>query len=184
MDKIKKVHDMDNYNIEGYKTERSDKERSKKIITKSFEYFDSVNKKYENEIKSNKDFYSVDNTVDIGNKKYEYEYLGYFDKKKKIWLWAWGLPITKIGLTTISKDLLFYGVNIDHTDFDYMEDVIFIRTQLVNSRIEIREQYQLDMLLAICSYISKDRFLFITKKEHKLNRNESIDVYYLVKKEI
>jgi hypothetical protein len=59
---------------------------------------------------------------------------------------------------------------------------LYLKTQMVNSRFLLYDEFQLDLHLAISSYLAKDSFKFIYSKRKYLNKEKSkyITVYYLI----
>ncbi len=113
----------------------------------------------------------IDKLLYYGN----YEILGYLDLKIKIWHWAWLIPSISIEYTKIAKELLNYGLKIDNTD---TADHFFIRLLLLNSQINIKNNIEQEINIAICSYLIKEKIKFILP-DYISNKNKI--TYYLVK---
>lgn len=77
-----------------------------------------------------------------------YEYIGIYNPLVEIWIWAWAIPVLKKNQTGLIRKVLNYGVNLD-------SDSIFLKSELITSRFKITNVLQLDMHVAIASYISK-----------------------------
>lgn len=79
-----------------------------------------------------------------------FEILGSYNNHAKTWLWAWSNPIYSKNRTSISRLILNHGFNIQPEPQNQ-----FLKTELITSRFRIYNQIQLDMHIAIGSYISK-----------------------------
>ncbi len=136
-------------------------------IKTSLEYYDSYQPKV-NEI--------IQNTVYIKTKdnKNITDEIFFYDKDKKLifqssyeiisvyipststWKWAWSLPTAQKKSTSFSRKLLDYAFNLD-TDKEFL-----LRSTLINSKIKIINQIQLDIYLAITAKLSKKPFILKT----------------------
>lgn len=155
-------------------------------IKKALVYYDKINTKYNNLIKSTNIDFNDPSTIIFKNndieEKYEYEILGYFDNTTKIWLWGWIIPNLTSDMTSISRELLEYGLKLEPTTIN--EEHVLIKSLLVNSRILIEEDTTLGINLAIYSYLSRIKYLFIYPQRIYLDKSKSqyITVYCLIKK--
>jgi hypothetical protein len=77
----------------------------------------------------------------------EYEILGVYNKSQKIWAWGWSDPKNKKNEIYISRKILDYGFDIDHS--------LILKTELIASRFIISDKIQVDMHVALASYLSK-----------------------------
>ena len=162
----------------------------KQFIDKALLYYDEQNNKYLNLINTKN--YKIKKIQEVNlesgiikfNKKYEfyYEILGYFDNQHNIWIWSWVLPNLDNELTIISKDLLIYGLKLEYNR-DNLEHSI-IKSLLVNSRILLEDFIQLEIYLAIISYIIKNKILFIFPIKIYIDKKKKLfnTFYYLIKK--
>ena len=66
----------------------------------------------------------------------------------KLWKWGWSLVMNKKNVFA-SRKILQYVLDIDDTNR------LFLREPLLNSNITINNQLELDLLVAISSYITK-----------------------------
>lgn len=168
------------------------------IITKSLENYDKQNKKYKDIINAynNKEYHiDEDDTLDIitftntkNSKivyKFKWEYLGLFDNQTKMWFWGWSIVQAAQKHKQFSRDLLNYGLDITLDNLDsnkYNTDNLFIRTLLINTKIKFTYEYQLNIFLAICCFISKTNISCLYPYQlHKYNYRY---IYYLILKEI
>jgi hypothetical protein len=151
---------------------------NKDFIIKSLKYFDQQNMKYNKYLK-----YKITNgfIVDAEDKNIldlrTTELLGIFYIKSNVFVWGWVIPDFRI--TKVSKYILNYGLNLDKLDTN---EHYFIKPLLVNSRIYIDYDYNLDLLLCIISNLSKNKFDYIFPVTTKDINNKSIyTAYYLIK---
>lgn len=153
-------------------------------------YYDNTKQKYFNLINS-EDFkfdknFDRDTTITIystDDKKkhiFDYELLGLFDVTTKIWVWGWTMSDLNKNLISSCTYLLNYGIDIDTTD---TKEHFFIKSLLVNSRILLEEDISLDINIAICSYILKNKCKFILPRKIYINndKNNYYIHYYLIK---
>lgn len=152
------------------------------FIKKSLEYYDEQQEKYKEYINAtNLEFNERNNEliINLPNQKpinATYETLGYYDTATSIWIWAWVINTLKSESTEIARNLLNYGLKLEPDKGDILEH-FFIKTLLVNSRILIDDEIQLDTNIAVYSYLLKGKFSFILPRRIK---NNSI-IYCLIK---
>ena len=159
------------------------------LIDRATLYFDIHSIKYKNII--NTDNIKLDRETniivfpDIDNKEWKYEVLGIFDNTTNIWIWAWMVPDFLSNETIIVKKLLSYGLKINTTynEINLRFDKLYLKTQLVNSRFLLQDEFQLELHLAISSYLAKDNFKFIYQKKKYLSSDKKkyITIYYIIK---
>lgn len=140
------------------------------IIPQSLEYYDrnmQSNKDlldkitYINIIKSTESGYNNINQIEFYDKdkelikKSKYEILGLFDSNSKIWTWAWALPLVSKISSNTAKKIFNYGYDLENN--------VLLKTELITSRFKISNPIQLDMHVAIGSYLSKNEFIFSYK---------------------
>lgn len=117
---------------------------------------------------------------DEKEKTFDFEMLGYFDNQSHIWIWAWLLTDLNSEQTKMSRELLNYGLKLESTSNSI--EHFFIKSLLVNSRISIEEDTQLDTNLAICTYIIKNKIKFIYPRKRYIDKsNNYVTFYYLIK---
>ena len=157
------------------------------FIKKALDYYDNQKLKYSNMINLNKIKYDeTNNTIiftDENMKEYDFmfETLGYFDNSTQIWIWGWLMHNIKSNQTRICRDLLAYGLKLEPDTI--LEEHNFIKSLLVNSRIMIDEDTQLETNLAICAYLVRDKFKFIYPRKLYLDDSKKtfITFYLLIK---
>ncbi len=158
------------------------------LIDKALNYYDTHNIKYNKYIKTENINLDRNNNiikfVDIDdNVEFKYEFLGIFDNSTNIWMWAWLVPEFMYNETNIVRKLLNYGLKISPTISSRLDnEKLYLKTQMVNGRFLLYDNFQLDLHLAISSYLAKDNFKFIYYKKKYLNKEKTkyITVYYLI----
>ncbi len=156
------------------------------LINNALIYYDKQNIEYNDYIKSDnitveRDAHKI--TFNDNSKDFKYEFLGIFDNTTNIWIWAWLVPEFMFTETNISRKLLNYGLKISPTPINKLDnEQLYLKTQMVNSRFLLYDEFQLDLHLAISSYLAKDSFKFIYSKRKYLNKEKTkyITVYYLI----
>ena len=143
------------------------------FVKTAFEYHDANTDKYEkffNKVKFIK-FNLIDgdmthNSVVFYDKdknemfKSDIESLGCYAVRSDAWVWGWSIPIYKKNRTFISRKLLKYG--LDH-DIDSTKDKVgnIIRRQyLITSKFKVEHTFNLDMIIAMGSYLTKMPMIF------------------------
>lgn len=156
------------------------------LVLKSLDYYDEQCINYFNLINIHNNTQFTMHTGEIifffdddKTQLFDCEILGYFDNKTNVWFWSWVLLVNN-DVCKLSKELLDYGLKLD---LPKLIERFYIKSLLVNSRIQFTEYTQLDTLLAICSYLLKTKIQFIlpVKKYLDNNKKEYITFYYLVK---
>tara|TARA_S200000501_G_C20800802_1_gene733944 strand:+ start:823 stop:1332 length:510 start_codon:yes stop_codon:yes gene_type:complete len=133
------------------------------IIPKALEYYDKnteKNAQFYNDIHHEEWTHSLNNN-DMDrrlikfydkNKKllstYKYEVLGMYSFYTNVWQWAWSLPKLSKNENYISRKILNYGLNLD-------KDQEFLKMELITSKFRLSSTLQLDIHLALASYLSK-----------------------------
>ncbi len=156
------------------------------LIDKSFNFYDYQNNKYKEYL--NEDDITVTrdkNIIKFNNldKEFKYELLGMFDNTTNIWMWGWMIPDFLYNETNLVRKLLNYGLKISPSIITPISDEkLYLKTQMVNSRFLLNGQFQLDLHLAIASYLVKDSIKFIYNKKKYLNKDKTkyITVYYFI----
>lgn len=116
------------------------------------------------------------NEISLFNKKKEKVYnskiqlLGIYMPNIKLWKWGWSLFMDKIDIY-MSRKILNYALDIDNLN------MLFLRDPLINSNITINNQLELDLLLGISSYLTKQKNIM---GFYKVPYNEAIDNFYEV----
>ncbi len=156
------------------------------LIDKSLNFFDYQNKKYNNYLKEDDISITRDKNIikfNNLNEDFKYELLGIFDNTTNIWMWGWMMPDFLYNETNLIRKLLNYGLKISPSVITPISDEkLYLKTQMVNSRFLLYEQFQLDLHLAIASYLVKDSIKFIYSKKKYLDKDKTkyITVYYFI----
>jgi hypothetical protein len=134
------------------------------IIKTSLEYFDNYQPSIQNFI-NNINYIKIIDKININD---EYVFYDFNDKKifsskieilsiyipqTKTWKWSWSIPFAKYKNTLVSREILNYAFTLNS------ENDLFLKSTLVNSKIIIKNEYQLDIYLAISSLLSKKPFI-------------------------
>ena len=160
----------------------------KDLIKTSLKFYDEQNEKYKKYIVDTLiNFDKSQNIIKIVDKddnillESKYEILGIYDNQTNIWLWAWLLTFLNANETIISRKLLDYGLKLEPLTNN--NDHYYIKSQLLNSRITIEDMIELDIHLALSSYLIKDLYLFIKPLIVFLDKDRTkyITYYYLIK---
>ncbi len=163
-----------------------EQENINQFVKKALEHYDKQLFEYNEHINSNNIELSDSGiTIKLKNNKTFYgncQLLGIFDLRTHIWLWGWTLPFIRDEVLIDCKNLLDYGLKLSPDN--QKDEHLFIKTLLLNSRIYVEEEIQLEINLAIYSYLLKDRCSFILP--YKIYKNEDDDKatisYYIIKK--
>lgn len=156
----------------------------KHIVKNALLNYDIKNEKFKEIINTKEYIFKKENAVlefNSLNKKFKFNILGIFDYSKKIWIWSWLVPSYSYNHILYTKKLLDYGIKINPEKIDV--EFLWIKTQLVNSRFLLDDSLQLDIHLAISSYLLKDNFEFVypVTKQLTKNKNDKLIIYYVLK---
>lgn len=156
------------------------------LLTNSLEYYDINNEKYKYLFEDVRYIYFTrtdddmdHNTITMYDEnekeifKSKYEVLGMFDSHINIWTWGWAVPTLKKNSTTIIRKVFNYGAELDPND-------IFLKSELVTSRFRISHPVQLDVHVAMASYLSKKPVVYKLYTYYKnVNENKKyLDIKY------
>ena len=147
-------------------TNNQDKNDTSVYIPTALEYYDKNNEKYESFFKkiyyykiirgANELEYSYLSLYDENKNEIfrsRYENIGLYNNKSRTWAWAWSIPRFAKNTTTIARKIVNYGMELPY-------DSTFLKTELITSRFRITDLIQLDMHIAIASYLSKKPLVF------------------------
>lgn len=135
------------------------------LVKNSLEYYDSNREKYESFTDKLKYLYFVKKKNDMDhdvvvfydkNKKQVYksrfENIGSYTNQDKTWKWSWSNPkLRKINTYTITK-VLNYGIQLNPKDQ-------FLKTELITSKFRIDTKIQIEIHVAVSSYLAKKGFI-------------------------
>jgi hypothetical protein len=162
------------------------------IVPKAFEYYDrnqENNKKMFENVK-NYDFTVVPqdigrNTIimlDKNNKKIlesTYEVVGVYTPLYKLWVWGWAIPYMKKNTTYKSRQILQYGLDIDH------QTEVYMRAELITSRMRVTSDLQIDLHIAMAAYLTKSEMIYKYVHKHDPVEGRNNDtIYYLFLEDI
>jgi hypothetical protein len=157
-------------------------------VKKALENFDAQNIKYDKFIfNQNVKFDELSNEItwffdeDDSSKTFNYEHIGYFDNQVNIWLWSWLLSDLKMDVTSLSRELLQYGLILEPGTNSY--EHFMIKALLVNSRIQIDELIQLEVNLAIYASLVRDKIKFIYPRKRYIDNTKTkyVTFFYFIK---
>jgi|SaaInlStandDraft_7_1057024.scaffolds.fasta_scaffold03287_4 hypothetical protein len=157
------------------------------LIKKSLLYYDkqnNKNKSYLKEIDFELNILKNEITFKYLEKKGLYNILGLFDSSTNIWIWGWMIPNYLNNEITYVKKLLDYGIKINIETFDENTiDKLYLKSQLTNSRFLLDNKIQLELHLAISSYLLKESFDFIWSKKIYLDNEKKtyLQTFYAIK---
>lgn len=105
-----------------------------------------------------------------------YEILGIYLPKQQTWKWSWSIPTWHKKYTFISRKILDWAFNLDHNK-EYL-----LRSKLINSKIKILNELQLDIHIATSSYIGKQPliFKFYNRIDDFIDNNNSENLFKYV----
>lgn len=150
------------------------------IINKVLEKYDENMEKYDKFLKKIKYYKFKTNKIIFYDEKKNLvnssriEMLSIYFNNNNIWSWIWAIPYIKNDQTKLSRNLLNYGLNINIDNFDN----IFLKNFLITSRINLNNPLQLDIYIALSSYLLK--YPLIIPIEY--NFNDKKEEYYIYKK--
>lgn len=118
--------------------------------------------------------------ISMYNKKKEeiftskYEIIGIYENQTKTWSWGWAIPKLPKNQTYILRKILNYGLDLEPENTHNS----FLRTELITGRFRISKLLQLDLHVAIASYISKmpNVYMYIYDKSKANIHSEYVDV--------
>lgn len=159
------------------------------IVASALEYYDRLNEKHsklfskinisnfqidrvKHDLESNTITYFDDDKNVIF--RTHFEAVGLYSNKYKLWNWSWSNVILGKNETYIAKKILNYGLDLDSN--------YFLKAELVTSRFRVTNKIQLDLHVAIASYLSKKvifKYRYYKDKVDKDNKNYT-DFYIFI----
>jgi len=94
-----------------------------------------------------------------------FENIGIYKQKNNIWQWGWSMNAINNNQNFISRNILSYSFKLKSD----IPSEFFLKSILLDSKHKIKNKLQLDILLALSSYLSK--FHFILKLPITINFN-------------
>ena len=89
--------------------------------------------------------------------KFNCEKIGKYDINSNTWIWSWSDPYSLKKDNSISRRILYYGLNLD-------KDQIFLKSTLITSRFKVFNETQINIKVALSSYLSKNPIIFSIDK--------------------
>lgn len=92
------------------------------------------------------------------NEEYDAEILGIYSNKSKVFSWGWVLPSYRYGKTNLVKKLFDYAYEKDISEkfLNQSELNFFLKVLFSNSRTEVENNQQMELILAISQYLLKE----------------------------
>ena len=156
------------------------------LINKSFIYYENQNNKYKEYIENsvaifdNKyiELHDKNNMEDIKIKR-PFEILGIFDNDTNVWFWSWVIPYIDKSHTVLVRELLNYGLKLEPENISNYH--YYLKPQLLNARILINNNIELDLHLALSSYLIKKKYMFIYPLKRYYNEtNDKFQIIYYI----
>jgi hypothetical protein len=168
MEKIEKNNNKDDND-----KDKNEEEKNSNINLNDIAFIKNSLEYYDNNQEKNKNKFSKVNyiSIEINNKDLEHdkiifydsnfkelfrsrmEKIGLYDKISSIWTWAWAIPYLKKNETTLIRKILMYGTELDPS-------LLFLKTELITSRLRVLNRAQLDLHCAVASYLSKKPLIY------------------------
>lgn len=156
------------------------------IVKNSLEYYDSFQIKIQ-QILNKIEYIKIIEGVNINDEyvfydsndkpffKSRIEILGMFVPQDSTWRWSWSIPFAKYQNTLISRKILEYAFTLN-SDSD-----LNLKSTLINSKLIINNQYQIDIYLAIAAMLSKKPFVLKLYNYPMPNTNSPDKIIYYKK---
>lgn len=85
-----------------------------------------------------------------------FENVGVYKQKNNIWQWGWSIDSINNNQNFISRNILLYSFKLKSD----IPSEYLLKSILLNSKHTIKNKLQLEILLALSSYLSKFHFIF------------------------
>jgi hypothetical protein len=85
-----------------------------------------------------------------------FENIGIFKQKNSIWQWGWSMNAINNNQNFISRNILSYSFKLKSD----IPSEFLLKSILLDSKHKIKNKLQLEILLALSSYLSKFHFIF------------------------
>lgn len=131
------------------------------IIKSALEYYDNNEMKNYDKIKKFK-YYQIFNKegriIFLDDKKKKiletnYEVIGKYIYGDGIWIWGWSVAELDKKIINTSKKVLNYALELDHPE-------MAMKSELITSRSRINSPIQIDIHVALTSFLSKQQNVF------------------------
>lgn len=167
-------------------------DKVKELIKISLSYYDKNNEKYSSLYDKFKYYSITPSTNDTEHsiiKFYDknddvvyeskYEILSFYDNSNHLWVWGWAIPLLRKNEVYLSRKILNYGLDLS------LSEEIFLKSELITSRIIISDPIQISIHSSIASYISKTPMIIqLTRDKTEMSKEglNIIDKQQLLKK--
>lgn len=159
------------------------------ILQSALVYYDKNNSEYQSLFDRVKSVSTKKNTKDMSKSKIyfyddknklfmkgDFEFVGNYYNKYKLWIWSWAIPVLYKNKTILSRKILNYGLDIDPNDKPSIN--FSIKSNLTTSRFKINK-LQLDIHIALVSYISKEPIIYKFINNLDDNDKDNFVIWYM-----
>lgn len=155
------------------------------LIPEFLEKIDYSNKTYHDYIENYQHTINIENKEKItlvkfiNNKDTDFflkaQYIGVYLVDTNMWVWSWATSISK-SLITLSNKLITYALSFEDDKLK-RDDFKMIRQFLVNSRMKINYDYNIDILLGMILHITNGKFFI---QDYRKLKNQTVIYFYLI----
>ena len=117
---------------------------------KKIEYFKLIGG---NNLTPSINFYDINKNLLF---KSSYEIVGMYKQNNNIWKWGWSISYFNNNENEISRKILNYAINLDSV----ITNEIILKSEILDSKILIKNNLQLDIYIALSAYLTKIPFIF------------------------
>lgn len=110
--------------------------------------------------------------------KSRYEVLSFYITKAQIWVWGWASPTIRKNKIGLIKKVLNYGLSLEYGESIVQSYTMLLKTILTTSRLRVDNPIQLDINIALASYISKSHNVLGISLDEKI---EEVEEYKKIK---
>ena len=141
------------------------------IVRSALEYYDENTIKFYDQIHSFK-YYKINKQIGEITffdqdkkliKNTSYEIIGKYIHKQNIWTWGWSIPVLQKNLNKISKKILLYALELESIDNA-------LKTEFITSRYQISNPIQMEIHVALASFLSKQPCVFRLDYTNKMKK--------------
>jgi len=108
---------------------------------------------------------------------FDFEVIGVFNNNSSIWTWGWAIPTFNKNITYKIRKLLNYGIDLDAEN-------ILLKTELITSKFIINDPIQLDIHVALASFIAKNPVIYPLVINNDITYPETDFLYPIEKKQL
>lgn len=136
------------------------------MIMQALEHYDKVNEK-NTHVTSGAVYYKFsgrdkpnDHNITLYDKdkniilKATYDVIGAYHSNHNLWIWGWADPSMRKVTVQTSRKILMYGID------QHPHDNPALKSELITSRFHITNRLQLDIHVALASYIGKQDIIY------------------------